>query len=332
MVGGRRGWEAYNTSQTEVILGSMKSRQIEAVAVMLLGGIGCMKADRVVAVQMGIDMDAGEWPAFSAPTLVTGLTSDDTYEHHPSLTDDELEIYFSSSETGANFQIWSSTRTTSNAAWNPASIVTELSSSGTNEDPDISPNGLTLYFASNRAGAGYRLYVSQRTARDQPWSAPAEMLGLGTSTLDMGPSVDPTGLFMVFESERGTSAIDSLYSASRTDPLGAWGNVEALSGINSTIQDEDPALFNESLSLVWSSRGPSNGKTSDLFQVSRTSVSVPFSGTPIPLASLNTPDYWEGDPWLSQDGTHILFVSDRNGFARIYEAWRYALPDAGNPR
>ena len=79
MVGGRRGWEAYNTSQTEVILGSMKSRQIEAVAVMLLGGIGCMKADRVVADQMGIDMDAGEWPAFSAPTLVTGPTSDDTY-------------------------------------------------------------------------------------------------------------------------------------------------------------------------------------------------------------------------------------------------------------
>ena len=42
----------------------------------------------------------------------------------------------------------------------------------------------------------------------------------------------------------------------------------------------------------------------------------------IPLDSPNTADYWEGDPRVSQDGTHILFASDRNGFVRIYEAWR----------
>jgi hypothetical protein len=134
----------------------------------------------------------GEWPPFSAPTLVTGLTSAETYEHHPSLMGDELEIYFSSSEMGGDFQIWSSARATSDAAWNTASMVTELSSSGTNQDPAISPNGLTIYFASDRAGAGYRIYVSQRAGRDQPWSPPAEMLGLGSSTLDMGPSADPS--------------------------------------------------------------------------------------------------------------------------------------------
>ncbi|MGB8299171.1 MAG: hypothetical protein WCG85_27380 [Polyangia bacterium] len=133
----------------------MKGRQIEAVAVMLLGGIGCMKADRVVAIQMAVQTDAGgdeaaEWAPFSAPTLVSGLTSDYIYEHHPSLTGDELEIYFSSSETGANFQIWSSTRTTTNAPWNAGSIVAELSSSGTNEDPDISPN----WNRSPRSAAG----------------------------------------------------------------------------------------------------------------------------------------------------------------------------------
>ncbi|MGB8297131.1 MAG: hypothetical protein WCG85_17010 [Polyangia bacterium] len=253
---------------------------------------------------------------------MTGLTSAETYEHHPSLTGDELEIYFSASETGGNFQIWSSARATSDAAWNTASMVIELSSSGTNQDPAISPNGLTIYFASDRAGAGYRLYVSQRAGRDQPWSPPAEMSGLGSSTLDMGPSVDPSGLFMVFESEWGISNIVSLYAASRTDPLGAWGAVEDLAGINSSIEDEDPALFNQSRSLVWSSRGPSNGTTSDLFQISRLSASVPFSGTPVPLASLNTSSYWEGDPWVSQDGSHILFVSDSSGFARIYEARR----------
>jgi hypothetical protein len=120
---------------------------------------------------------------------------------------------------------------------------------------------------------------------------------------------------------------DSLYSASRTDPLGDWGNVQQLSGINSREADADPALFHDSLSLIWSSRGPSKGNSWDLVEVSRPDASTPFSSAAqIPLDSLNT-DLSERYPWVSQDGTHILFTREAvGGPGVIYEAWRQGSP------
>jgi hypothetical protein len=295
--------------------GHSRELQTAALTGVLFGSIACMETDRVIAVQL----DA--FPAFSSPTLVTGLRGATIDVHDPSLTQDELEIYVSSDTNGVS-DIWTSTRTASDSAWNPAALQSDLSSSGNDVDPDVSPDGLVIYFSSDRSGAGYRLYVSRRTARDQPWDLPQLMTGLGSSTLDMGPTVDPTGLNLVFASERDTSNV-SLYTASRTDPQGSWEAIMPLSEINSTRQDENPALFDQALSLVWSSRGPSNGSTSDLFEVSRPSLSQPFSTTPIPLDPLNSAADWDGDPWLSQDGHHIVFVSDRGtGVSQLYEAWR----------
>ena len=39
------------------------------------------------------------------------------------------------------------------------------------------------------------------------------------------------------------------------------------------------------------------------------------------MTDLNT-ELAEQDPWLSQDGRHILFASNRNGPMRIYECRR----------
>jgi hypothetical protein len=293
----------------------MTGRQIGTVAGILLGTMGCMKADRVVADQ---------WLPFSAPTLVTGLVSDTTGARGPSLTSDELEIYLSCQQAGeSDFHIWASTRTTRDAPWNAAMIVTEITGSGNDQDPEVSGDGLTLYFASDRAGAGYQPFVSQRKARGQPWGTLTLVDGLSSSTLDVrGPSVDPSGLFMTFCSAPQGTEDFSLYSASRTDPTKSWGNVQALSGINSGMADADPALFHDSLSLIWSSRAPTSGRTWDLVEVSRPDLATPFSGTPIPLDSLNT-SVSERYPWVSQDGAHILFSREAVGEPGfIYEAWR----------
>jgi hypothetical protein len=89
------------------------------------------------------------------------------------------------------------------------------------------------------------------------------------------------------------------------------------------MQDENPALFNQALSLVWNSRRTVNSQTSDLFQLSRSSTAVPFAGSPISLDPVNTSQHWEGEPWVSQDGHHLMFVSDRNAnISQIFEAWR----------
>jgi dipeptidyl aminopeptidase/acylaminoacyl peptidase len=317
----------------------MTGRKIGALAGIVLGGLGCMKEDRLVAVQNDVvqmdggdvvQMDGGDDAAwgrgpFSAPTVVTLFDSNTTDIHGTSLTPDELEIYFSCARQGeASFHIWSSTRTAKDAKWTTATMVNEITGSGNDHDPDVSPDGLTLYFASDRAGAGYQLYVSRRDTREQQWSSAALMdgQGLSSSTLDVrGPSVNPSGLFMTFcSAPRGTEDF-KLYSASRTDPLEPWENVQELSGINSGVADADPALFHDSLSIIWSTRAPSN-KSWDLVEVSRSDQSAPFSDSPTRLDSLNT-DSSERYPWVSQDGTHILFSRESvGGPGVIYEAWR----------
>lgn len=326
--------EPYNTSQSKVILGSMTGRHIGAVAGILLAGIGCMKADRLVAVQNdAVQMDGGGhiaggdtpsvWHPFSEPTLVPGLgVAADTDVHGTSLTQDELELYFSCQRKGeSNFHIWSSTRTATDAAWNTAVMVNDLVGSVDDVDPDVSWDGQTIYFASDRLGAGFRLYVSQRTATG--WGNPMEIQELSSPTLDRyGPSVDPSGLFMAFGSASRGNNDYRLYSASRTDTSSAWGNIQDLSGINSGKEDNDPALFHFSRSLIWSSRAPANGKSWDLVEISRPDLSTPFSGVPISLDTLNTP-YSERYPWVSQDGTHIVFSREPVGAPGvIYEAWR----------
>lgn len=310
------------------MIGHRRDFETAALIGIVCGLVACMRAERIIAVQGDGDGggDTGHvLPPFSPATMVSGLRGDAVDVHDPALTEDALEIYFSS-ETNGSFDIWTSVRTSPAGAWNSSAVVSELSTPGNDLDPDVSPDGLVLYFSSDRpgavAGAGYRLYVSRRAARDQPWGAPQEMTGLGPSMMDMGPSVDPSGLVMVFASQRDQTPL-GLYAASRSDPLGPWGIARSLSEINSDRQDQNPALFDHALSLIWSSRGPSNGSTSDLQEVNRSSPALPFPMTFTSVDALNSQTDWDGDPWVSQDGRHILFVSDRgSGVSRIYEAWR----------
>ena len=334
-------------------------RQIGAAAAILLGGLGCMKADRLVAVQMSViqadalpmEIDAGVDVAivdvaivdvavvdvavvdaavgvgpFLAPTEITGLVSDPntTDIHGASLTQDELEIYFSCQMKGeSNFHIWLSTRTASDPAWKLATQVNDIVGVADDVDPDVSGDGLTLYFASNRSGAGLRLYVSRRQTKDKTWGNPSEIQELSSPTLDRyGPSVDPSGRFMFFGSASRDDNNYRLCSASR-DSLGFWGTVQDLSGINSGKEDNDPAVFHDVRALIWSSRDPSNGASWDLVEVSRPDLSTPFSSAArVTLDTLNTPSA-ERYPWVSQDGTHIVFGREGVGAPGVlYEARR----------
>jgi Tol biopolymer transport system component len=125
----------------------------------------------------------------------------------------------------------------------------------------------------------------------------------------------------VFASQRGAASDLHLYAATRPDASAAWQSAAELTALSSSTRDTDPALFLEGRSLVFASRRTAPGTTSDLFQTARPDVNAAFASRVDPLSDLNT-GASEEDPWLSQDGRHILFVSDRDGRRRIYEARR----------
>jgi hypothetical protein len=269
----------------------------------------------------GADSNPGDTgQTFGPPTIVTGLRSDTDDVQDPSLTFEETEIYFTS-PTGGQNDIWVSSRTVASDPWGPSTLVTELSSPQNDEDPEVSVDGLTMYFTSDRGGDGRRLYVSQRRTRDTPWQPPARVDTLGSSTLDEAPSLDRAQLYLAFASQRETASVPHLFAAMRPDASAAWQSAAEITALSSAWQDSDPALYSDGRALLFASRRLTQGGTTDLFQATRSDSSSPFASSLAPVTELNT-SYSEEDPWVSQDGRHILFVSDRSGHMRIYEARR----------
>jgi len=262
--------------------------------------------------------DAGQ--SFGPPQVVTGLRGDAFDVQDPSMTFEELELYFTSATAGLN-DIWVARRTLPTDPWGAGTLVTELSSPQNDEDPEVSVDGLIMFFSSDRGGAGKRLHVSRRRTRDTPWEQPAPVNGLGASALDQAPAVDRAQLYLVFASQRGAAPAAHLYAATRPDASAAWQSAGELTALSSTALDTDPALFAEGRGLVFASRRTAPGVTTDLFQTARPDVSSPFAARVDPISELNTGSS-EEDPWISQDGRHILFVSDRDGRSRIYESRR----------
>jgi Tol biopolymer transport system component len=315
-----------------------------ALVVAALVTLGACKAERVLAVAgspggsggvssasgggsgtsgsaggtAGTQTDAGG-KSFGTPQVVTGLRSDTDDVLDPTMTFEELEIYFAS-PTGGQTDIWVSTRTVATDPWGPSTLVAELSSPQNDQGPEVTVDGLTMYLASDRGGSGMRLYVSQRRTRDTPWATPTSVGSLGTSALDEAPGLDRSQLNLAFASQRGTATDAHLFAATRPDTSAAWQGVTELSALNSAWQDTDPALFSNGAGLVFASRRLTQGGTADLFEAARPDETSPFASL-APITSLNTSSNEEG-PWLSQDGTLILFSSDRSGHYRIYQASR----------
>ena len=236
------------------------------------------------------------------------------------MTSEERELYFTSPTGGSN-DIWVARRTLTSDAWGSGALVTELSSPQNDEDPEVSLDGLNMFLSSDRDGDGMHLYVARRRTRDTPWEQPVRVDGLGSAALDVAPAVDRAQLYLVFASQRGTALDLHLYAATRPDASAAWQSAGELTALTSTSRDTNPALFAQGRGLIFASLRTAPGERTDLFQTARSDVSSPFASRVDPISDLNTAAS-EEDPWVSEDGRHILFVSDRDGRSRIYEVRR----------
>src|SRR4029077_1182020 len=103
-----------------------------------------------------------------------------------------------------------------------------------------------------------------------------------------------------------------LFAATRPDASAAWQSATEITALTSAWQDGDPALYSDGRAMLFASRRLTQGGATALFQASRADTGSPFASSLAPVTELNT-SASEEDPWVSQDGRHILFVSDRNG-------------------
>jgi Tol biopolymer transport system component len=280
---------------------------------------GCEVAERSLGTVSASDGGASveDWIPFGAVSLHPALANVSASQEDPSLTADELELYYATAVDGT-LDIWSCQRASSTSAWGAPEKVVELSSSYLDEQPEVSADGLTMYLASDRPGgaSGEHLWVSQRATRADPWDPPVPVADFAAGDADMSPSLQRAALLLTFSSQRGSTNWQ-LYATTRQSTTDPWGTPTPLTELNSSASDWASGLYRGGTSIVFSSNRL--GAVYSLFHATRATVSDPFSA-PQPAAELNVND--ENDPWLSDDGHHIVFDSQRSGSAKIYEAWR----------
>jgi hypothetical protein len=289
----------------------------------------------------------GEKPAptfhFGPPRLVVELAAY-TRTNNATLTEDLLEIYFTSRRDDNDFDIWTASRGDRNAMFNPPQKVRAVSSGRLDTGSAVSTDGLTLWIASDRrmmgnSSSGLDIWVSTRAARTAEWGDPVIVPALNSSSFDIPRPPGLQGLVMPLGSERGPGSVYRTFFASRASTTAPF---ETPQPVPELVFDEmttmDAFLSNDGLTLFYASgpatmpneggaaagvdasTAPLDAATptfsADLYFATRAKVTDAFSGF-TPVTDLNT-FFDERDPWLSDDKTQFYFSSDRGGNLNIY--------------
>ena len=233
-------------------------------------------------------------------------------------------------------------------------VVGQVNTAALEGCPIVSPDGLSLFFASNRVGgvAGNTandIWISRRADASAPWGQPVNMgEPVNSAASDYCPSPMRNGAFL-FVSTRptGSNGTPSCGGADMYRLVREDGEAKAVNlgcTVNSAGAEWSPYLLqvNGKTWLYFSSDGHGGEGGQDLF-MSR--LGNDGFETPVALAPLNTASN-EFRPNLRPDGLEIVFDSDRPGrvgatdvytstraslHSRWDEAWRITTGGVNTP-
>jgi hypothetical protein len=267
--------------------------RLGALAVVVVGGCG-----RIAFDPLG---DGSENPAapWSAPEEWAISPSGDD----PALSQDMLEMYLN---TGS-VDLVRTTRASKADVWSASAVVSELDVAAAQASPELSYDGLTLYFGSGRVGSlgSKDLWMSTRASLGAPWGVPAEIAELSSTLAEHPGCLSVDQLTIVLDSNRVAGTDDDLFIASRTSITAAWGAPTLLASLDVPgFDDESPCLTADGLGLYFDSN---RSGLATLYFAQRQSSSDDF-GTPVVIDVMDTgaPQY---DPWVSADGHDLVFYS-----------------------
>jgi len=203
------------------------------------------------------------------------------------------------------------------AIWSaPVNLGSAINSTASEQQPAISPDGLSLYFTSNRPGGlgGFDMYVSQRASVFDPWGPSVNLGPALNTTFDEGNAAfSRDGRFLFFQSKRpgGQGGID-IWVSQRNNPHDDFDwqpSVNLGPGVNSTFDDQGPYYFEDDVrgtrQLYFASGRPGLGGN-DIY------LADGSFGSATRVTELSSP-LNESDPWIRHDGLEIFFQSNRAG-------------------
>jgi len=256
---------------------------------------------------------------FGTPRLITELSDPDWFDDDPTLSADRLVIVFNSTRDTGIDDLFMSERASVGDSWPAPRRLTEINSPSMDTTPGLSGDGLTLHFASSRAGGlgGLDIYRTSRAARGGAWSSPTHVDVLSSAIHEsaVSPILDETLTAIVLE-DTGNPHIFESRRASSSEP---WSTPVELN-LTTSSTERSSRLEASGLGVWFESNRPGGSGNYDLYFAVRPAIGSPFEA-PINVSELNTA-FSEGDPWISPDLRHIVFVSNRTGSYELYEASR----------
>jgi len=209
----------------------------------------------------------------------------------------------------------------------PVNLGATVNTASTEGCPFLSKDGLSLYFASNRAGTlgGLDIYVSHRTSADGPWGTPVTIGPTINSTAsDRCPLITPDEKSLIFVSDRaGGAGTTDLYIATRTDTRDdfGWGTPTNIFTINASSDEYGPSAFADAagtLTLFFTSNRPGGPGGFDIYSSVRGANGV--FGDPALVTELSS-SADDTFPLVRNDGLAMFLASNRPGTLGGFDLW-----------
>ena len=282
--------------------------------------------ERVLGIQ-AMSFANSEW---SEPVHLDAPVSSPCQDQTPTLSKDELALYFMSNRRGGlgndtpdgcqdSFDLWVATRASRDGPWETAvNLGPPVNTSANEAGPALSPDG-RLFFFYRWVGTGQRdIYVSRRDPNDLGWETPVSLgPDVNTSNSEAGPTFlkhegDGDGTLYFY---RGDPPITTdLYAVRVTKDGETLGPAVAVPGLNSTVEDNHASVRRDGREIFFNSRRDGSilnrgGQPSfDLWVATRANVHDAWS-TPVNLGAPVNSQFAEFHPNLSFDGRTLLFIA-----------------------
>jgi len=225
-------------------------------------------------------------------------------------------------------------------AWSGAQKIDEMNGNSAEVNtaaldgcPIQSPDGLSLYMASNRPGGrgGLDIWVATRSSASASWGAP-QNLGepVNSAADDFCPTpVGKNGLFFVSrEALPGACGQGDIYFTHRTGAAG-WAEPERLlcgpAGPNSELDEQGPSWLStngklRAKKMLFFSRNSVSPAVPGEIYVSERQNGARF-GPATSVATLNDATANDIQPNVRADGLEVVFSSNRSGGAGAQDIW-----------
>ena len=201
---------------------------------------------------------------------------------------------------------------------------TQLNTTFVDGCPIQAPDGLSLYFASNRTGTlgGLDIWVAHRASKDVGWGTPVNLgAPINSAANEFCPS-PVRGHRLFFVSTR-TEANGDIY-VSREGPNGWEAPTNLGSNINSSAQEWSPSYFEDEAGheVLYFSSTRAGGQ--DIY------YSVDFGPAQLAAGGVNS-SAADARPNVSHNGREILFDSTRYGTLGGTDIWMATRSSTSDP-